>query len=244
MLVATLASCAREKGQPNAAPPTQNRAGEATNETESEGDPTMPPQIVETENLDDYLSEMGERLNCFFTFEDDLDPDGAQPWIAYIEVTPDYDIETIEALVDALNEMEDLEGITIVRSETFPSVIHLKADILLQEGYVMDETVDVEYAGRIGLLPDHLGTLLEGRIRERKGIAIGEFTDVGTEIDLDVQDMTVRDVLTAAVPFDEYNYLLWEARREYWAEGEPIGVMYFGPRGEPEENGEEEEPEE
>ena len=204
----------------------------------------MPPEIVETENLDDYLSEMGERLNCFFTFEDDLDADGAQPWIRYIEVTPDYEIETIDALVDALNELEELEGITMVRSETYPSVIHLKADILLQEGYVMDETVDVEYAGRIGLLPSHLSTLLDGRIGAKASYAIPQFTDFGTEVEIDLQDTTVRDALTGAVPFEEYNYLLWEARREYGVEGEPIGVMYFGPRGEPEENGEEEEPEE
>jgi hypothetical protein len=203
----------------------------------------MPPVETDTISLDDYLAEMGEALDCFFTFEDVPDSEGSLPWIEYIAITPDSEIESIDDLVDKLNE--ELDGVTVVRSLAYPSVVHLIADVLMQEGYVMEDEVDVEYSGDIGSLPYHLGTLLDGRIGMPSGGPINGIPgDSVTQVDINVQNQSVRDVLTGAVPFNEYNRIPWESYPEQENGSSRVVVRYFGPRPEPEENGDDEEPDE
>lgn len=197
-------------------------------------EPGAPPM-----SLGQYLWKMGDQLDCYFTIEDRPIP-GTQafPWISGIkDFEPDLNIATIDALVAKLDQ--ELEGVQVVRSTKHPSVVHLTAEDLLQQGYVMDQQVTTQYAGLLGELPNHLGTLLNGEIKTREWGSIqkaraGLFDDRTTEAVVDVQNEEVRDVLTGAVPLEGYSRVLWASGR-YDPTEPTVYVRYTGRRLKPED---------
>lgn len=192
--------------------------------------PQSCASIKETEtpmflNLRGYLANMAVKLDCYFTFEEGPGPDT----IANVkDFVRDVDIETIDALVTHLDGQ--LEGVQVVRSTKHPNVVHLILEDLLQEGYVMDETVNVQYEGLLALLPDHLGTLLDQEIKARTW---GDFReayewDCSTEVDVNGTNEVVRDVLSGAIPLEGYRRFLWEARRIESNESPAMLVRFYG----------------
>jgi hypothetical protein len=241
-IVSAWVACAVDEAQTNPALQSADRNDGAAQRANPDAIPAPPPR-EEPISVEEYLAEMGEKLDCFFTIEDDLDPEGALPWIRYIDIVPDGDIDTIDALVEWLDER--LEGVIAARSLKHPRVVHLIAESLVEDGYVMDEQVDTVFSGCISMLPYHLGTILNWRINQPSGRPMpGIFGDFETGVAVDAKQETVRDVLTDAVPFDYYCRFPWEANREYGTMGDPIVVVFFGPRGEPEDYDEDEEEEE
>lgn len=193
------------------------------------------PSII---HLRDYLAEMSERLDCYFTFEDLPVPGttNTYPWIADIKgFVPDLEITTIDALVAKLDQ--ELEGVTVVRSTSYPSVVHLIAEALLQQGYVLEQAVTIEHSGSLGSLLDQLEMLTDGKIGRRTGGAIRPIVrfDDTTEVEVSVQNQTVRNVLTGAVPLQGYGRFLWESRRVEISGNPKIVVRYYGPPPKPED---------
>lgn len=179
-----------------------------------------------------YLNRMGDDLDCYFTIED-RPARGTQafPWIAYLkDFEPDFEVATIDALVAKLDQ--ELDGVQVVRSTKFPSVVHLIAEDLLVQGYPMVEQVTVQYEGLLRGLPDRLGTVLDGKIGSKDFGTIQEARagmagDFRTETEIDVENALVRDILTGAVPLEGYKRFLWESGT-FITDDSTVYVKYFG----------------
>lgn len=199
--------------------------------SQPEEEQMMTVQQATTVNLIDYLADMAEKLDCFFTIEDAPDSEGVLPWIARMTIVPNAEIDSIDDLVSKLNQ--DLEGVDVIRSQRFPSVVHLIAEDLRVAGYVMDENVDVQYSGNIGEVPYHLGTLLQGRIGIPSGGGIPGpemLADATTEVEIDEDDEIVRNVLTAAVPLASYSRFPWQSSPDEVNGVAHVAVIFNGKR--------------
>ena len=72
-----------------------------------------------------------------------------------------------------------------------------------------------QYSGLLDGLPDHLGTLLDGKMHTTSGggIPIRIQPDLTTVVQVNVENETVRDILTGAVPLVPERRFLWESQR-------------------------------
>ena len=192
---------------------------------------------VQTEPLPDYLWDMSEKLGCYFTMEDvPTTGDTEPPRIWGEEIEPDDSITTIDDLVAKLDA--DLADYHAVRSTVNPKVVHLIAHELLGPGYLMDRSVSVDYSGSIRLLPDAIGALVGGEMGAKNEFAIGGGYPTGdwtTEVDIAVENQSVRDVLTGAVPLAEYSTFpieqygpwIWQSIYATNDDGPEFIVMFF-----------------
>lgn len=196
-------------------------------------------------DLQEYLLEMGDRLGCYFTIEDrpDPEPDDARFITHRRDFIVDLEITTIDALVQHLDEQ--LEDVRVVRSTKYPSVVHLIAEDLLQEGYVMDEKVTFEFKGPLEHLPHELQIRHAGKIHCAWDASGDVFPGLcrGYGIDPEVQvavvDETFRNLLTGAVPLEGFTRVLWLSVRAEANGTSKVWVTYSGPwddeNGDPEE---------
>lgn len=237
VLAVSSSSCSQEVAKKS----TGNRLGagpDLSNETADAIKPedammstkeNLAPKQLGYKYLGSYLMQMGRKLDCYFTIEDAPIPgSNTFPWLLEItDFQSDVSIETIDELVTYLDE--ELSGVDVFRSQQSPLVIHLVAEVMRDENYVMDQKVTVAgYSGGIGMLPDHLGALLNESIESRNYgvLPMLEVTDVSTEITVTAEDETVRDILTKVVPLENYHRFLWESRRIN--EQAAIDVFYYG----------------
>jgi len=174
-----------------------------------------------------YLSELPEELHCYFTIERMGTMPGEKVHrdpFHRVALTPDRNIKTAEALVEQLRR--ETKGIVVMQNTKNPAVIHLIEEPLLKiEGYVMDKKVHVTYSGPIDKLALELGKHVPG-IGPRRGFAIGETRqDSRTQVKVDAENQTVREVLTGCVPLRDYSRVLWDA--ETWKDGQYKTVVAY-----------------
>lgn len=186
----------------------------------------VPPEV--RRSLPEYIHYMAVKLDFYFTFEETGNLQGGRPSIQNIE---DFDADVDIATVDALAaHLDSLENVTAFRSARNPKVIHLVADDLLIDGYVMDRRVSVEkYAGGINRLADRLGEALRGKIQSKRGGVFPPLWGDGvTQVQVSADQEIVRDVLTSAVPLDRYRRRIWVAEQRDATS--PVEIAYMGLR--------------
>ena len=199
------------------------------------------PPYAEPVLLSAYMQEMSEKLGCHFTLEDRLKSSPQQAWPrAYdlsIEpnVAPAPEIKTIDALVQKLqidlsaSAANPVGAYKVVRSVDCPSVIHIIAEDLIEEGYVLELPVNADFSGANHRFADYLGTLVDGKIGAADAGQLYVEGNYTTDVDVHVRGKTVREALTAAmpaVPVEGYSPVLWQAVRTEKS-GQPIFRVAF-----------------
>jgi hypothetical protein len=170
---------------------------------------------------------VAEALDCYFTIERFA---RIRSPLSHGNTITREDVATIDALVDKLNE--NLTGVTAVRSRRNPSVVHLIEDDLSDlDQYVMDEKVTIKYMGTPYGLTDELQREFRGRVGPQlAGVTPAPPIDHVTQIDVDADNLRLRDVLANAVPLKGYNRIIWDAATKERKGGYYTGVNFFGPR--------------
>ena len=161
----------------------------------------------------EYLYSMGDALDCYFTVERMTSTATYSSPLDVADIQPEW-VNSIDALVAKLNN--DVTGLSATRSTEWPNVVHLVDDALgAVSGYAIEEEVTLEFSGIVDELIPRLGQELDGLIGPPRmsGIPPGEFwlVDGETEAEVAVTDEVVRNVLTGAVPLQNYNRVLWGA---------------------------------
>lgn len=182
--------------------------------------------------LFEYLYEMADALDCYFTAERMADSPTYRSPIKVAYIGPE-EVTSIDALVDKVNN--DVDGLTATRSGKFPKVIHLVEEALADiPGYAIEEVVTIEFSGTVDKLLLELGQLLDDRIRRVTGGGIppdplDALFDDETETEVDAEEEIVRDILTGAVPFEGYNRVLWSAATYLTNADHHVETTFLGP---------------
>jgi len=193
---------------------------------------------MSTENtlsIFEYLYMTGDTMDCYFTVERlASSTTHRSPYAALIE--PE-EVTSVNDLVDKLNE--DVEGLTATRSSRSPKVIHLVDDALgTIPDYAIEQVITLEFSGTVDKLVIRLGEEFNGRIGrvKRGGIPPSEWDlmyDNETQATIDVENETIRNVLTTAVPLENYSRVLWGATT--YPTEDHIELSFGGPPWEDEE---------
>lgn len=202
------------KGEGDAIEPAQPKPKRVLTPSPSPDGKDHAMSTVDTDKLFYYLYLMGDVLDCYFTAERMANSvTHSSPLdVAVIQLD---EVESIEDLVNKLNN--DVEGLTATRSSRWPKVIHLVDDALGGiPDYAIEQVVTMEFSGTVDKLVIRLGEEFNGRIGrvKRGGIPPSEWDlmyDNETQATIDVENETVRNVLTSAVPLENYSRVLWGA---------------------------------
>jgi len=153
-----------------------------------------------------YLVQMGNRLDFYFTLEDRMST--GYPRTYQVDFIPSGEITSIEELLKQLNH--NFEGYKFVKSSRFPKVIHMIAKDLPEADNPLNKLVTVEYQGHLQFMTDQIGKQFQLQIRSPLGGPIGEPAgDVDTIVDIHIkEEMSVRNVLTSAVPLKGYKRII------------------------------------
>lgn len=178
-----------------------------------------------------YLREVGEKLDCYFTFE----TNNTQPIERSGSFIVPGDDGTIDAVVAKLNK--EFKRFRAVRDSAYPSVIHL-TDVTLTavNDYGLDRTVTVNYQGTIDGFLARLHQLLPAVGNARKsahaeeGMKIGEFSDTTTGVMVDSRDSPLRQVLTSVVNLSGYKRTIWSAHTNLENGSHFTGIVFHGPK--------------
>jgi hypothetical protein len=181
-----------------------------------------------TDNILFWLERAGDKLGYHFTLEQvACDYETKQP--LYTARLPRAPLPSSgEEMVLTLKEK--LPGLAVLPSPHQERVIHLVDESLMRrERYPMMQRVTLKYQGRLyGLLE----RLTEYDARFSIGFArtpAETFNDHSTRTTIDVKEMMIRDVLTAAVPLKQYKRIIWIAREMPDENGDyTMGVQYTG----------------
>ena len=181
----------------------------------------------------EYLYKMGDALGVYATIERlaVTKTHTSSLSISIAEVV-DEDVSSIDALVTKLNK--EIEGVTIVRSDVDPAVIHLiEAALLKNDAYPMEQQVTLEYTGTLNGLLERLHEQLPSIGPSTRGGIPTQTQDYTTQTSVDESDEVVRKILTDAVAVEGYGHILFEAIT-YDLNGSPqVEVNYFGPKQNP-----------
>lgn len=191
-----------------------------------------PPSDKETEGVPyaDYLGYYCKRLGCRATIEQDNSlPDGRGSVFRAADLTT-TPVGSVDDLVGKLRK--ELPGVSVVRSDAKPPVIHLIETTLRdRKDDPLDRKIDVRFKGSLGALVDRLGDAVGGIWRgpNGAGIPFTRFYDPDTCVEIDVRGRTVRQALCEAVRPLDYHPLLWEAS-SWRSDGGKIAATYYGPQ--------------
>ncbi len=178
-----------------------------------------------------YLSEVGEKLDCYFTFE----TNNTQPLERSGSFIVPGDDGTIDGVVAKLNK--EFKRFRAVRDNAYPSVIHL-TDVTLTavNDYGLDRTVTVNYQGTIDGFLAQLHQLLPavGNVRKSahdgEGLKLKEFSDTTTRVMVDARDLSLRQVLTSVVNLSGYKRTIWSAHTNIENGKHFTGIIFHGPK--------------
>jgi len=190
---------------------------------------TLPQPVADQIFIIKYLNTMGKKLDFFFTLEDGFEN---RYFRAYRKkIVPDFNLTSIEEVVKFLSQ--ELKDYRIVRSTRHPSVIHLIAKDLPKDN-LLDQPVTVKYKGRLQFFVDEIGKSFKGQPKSPKGITTGNpGGDTETQIDVKLEQMTIREALTEVIPWETYNPFLWQSEVRM-KDGVPdYTVIYVGRRRKP-----------
>lgn len=159
----------------------------------------------------DYLSEVGDRCSCHFTLEYlEGTKERPSPFQAAVPALADADAPTIDLLISFLQER--LVGFDVFANEHRPNVFHVIESTLAGDSdYALTRKVSLRYSGVLAGLPAAIGRHVP-EIRGRTGGGnLDFFDDTQTQATIEVTEVSVRDILTMAVPLDDYSRVLWTA---------------------------------
>jgi hypothetical protein len=206
---------------------------------------THEETILLEEGMEGYLKEMGNRLDCYFTLEDDRSA-GERPgaWILDSDLYHDFDFtitsidELVKSLDSAINTRTNpnltkepalrAEKVRIFRNPDHPFVVHIACSSLVSDSYVMNAQTDLDFKGNLGSVPVILESRLGPRIRSGNNQNIPRLAGLLPDVDVKIENATVREALTKASSVDGARRILWHAAT-YSVEGTPqTFVGYYG----------------
>ncbi len=179
----------------------------------------------------EYVARMTGELDCYLTVEMMPrkavagEPFPVSPFDAsYLARSPA--VKTIGQFAEKLQR--EMVGVRVTRDVAAPRVIHLVDEPLLKvEGYLMERKVGLDYSGSLG------GVIVA---LEKKHPELGLTSDDGktvgdkvTRVQIAVENHTVREVLTNAVPLKGYQRVLWKSATSEKGEKHITRVLYSGP---------------
>ena len=173
--------------------------------------PIHQQPLVHQQILSQYLSENGDRFNCYFTIEEPV------PFHIYYPYEQKYVLDkppvaSLGKLVEKLRK--DLPDALIVPDSSNPKIIHIiNKKLPATSGYPLDQLVTLSYQGGLDGLATAIGTQIKGAVELQLGgttrdMLIGDTT---TQVQVNVHELPVREVLTSAIPLTGYNRILWRA---------------------------------
>lgn len=190
--------------------------------------------------LGDYLVEANKDLGCFFTLEY-FQPSDSMPDPTVVVLPAGMRHDTYERVTNTLKQY--LPGYDVDVDHNKTNVIHLAASGLIRNPYYgLNREVTLSYRGNLGRRKaqdsqDPPGLLL--KINEQvhtvypviAGGGSGDcFDDTVTFVDLPERRAPVRNLLTDAVPVQNYSPVLWRAVSHNLPVGVITGVQFYGPR--------------
>jgi len=184
------------------------------------------PQLF---SLEEYLDGIEDALGVYATIERLADTKTHDSPLSLADVLNE-NVSSIDTLIAKLSN--ELEGVTIVRSEFNPAVIHLIETVLLENpAYPLEQRATVEYTGTLeGLLEQLHAQSLPIAPKRGGGIPMLEPMDDSTETAVNATDALVRIILVDAVPLAGYERILFEAVRYNRDNSPQVEVIFSGPK--------------
>lgn len=234
-----------ERGYEHLAWTASRNAKEAVTEIKYHGfEPSNEERILVEEGTIGYLREMGGRLDCYFTIEDDRRTANPAPWIVYERTfyNPDFKVDGVDGLVASLDRAFNTrsnpvsgeaptireERVRVVKNDENPRVIHIVRTSLLSGAYAMNEQVDFQHWDKLSLVPHSIGEKLGGRVNLFGQVQI-PYVRTGALPYVSVSlNSTVRDALTLASPLDDQRRVLWGAATYTEGGKDKTKVVYEG----------------
>lgn len=187
--------------------------------------------------LDNYLTVIGAKLNCYFTLELDS---RRQPQVfrnkASVRFSPllvastkeDVGIDTVHALVKKLQR--ELPEVHVVQSKEYPRIIHLiDASLLADADYSIQKRTSITYSGLPSQFPGAIGKSVTGITSRQWFMFPIVNNDWATTVHVRVSQGTVRDLLTQAVPLAGYKHIIWVAETFAKQGKAETQVQFYGP---------------
>lgn len=181
--------------------------------------------------LENELSDLGLRFECWFTIER---TGGAKPrTLEAARFRIDDEVKSLEALEKAIESQ--LKAAEVKVDPRHPRVLHvIERSLTKDKNYGMDRSATLKYSGVLADLPASVGKVIPGIDMRRGGSNLDAYNDHVTQVEIDAKEKPVRDILTDAVPIDDYSPVLWVAET-FEREGKQVTwVQFTGPRS-PEE---------
>lgn len=173
--------------------------------------------------LIDYLAQIGQEHNCFFTVEyalSERDDPGNTIAGHWVRPSPSRDCK------QALDQLGRVSNFSYSVEAANPRIIHIvDSRLVAQKTYALEVVMPhINYEGRLSDLPAAIG---------KNGVAVssplvtftGETADYKTTVHVTGERLSVRDALSDFIPLDgRTNHILWTATTRL---GERITYVRF-----------------
>jgi len=218
---------------------------------------TPTEQLPDMVPVKDYLHEIGESLNCYFTLEYKDAPhftldysdatETRQPAIIAKLIPNNVNIMTIPLLLSKLRL--DLPALSFEQHSKHANIIHvIERSLGERESYFLNRLIDIEYSGNLvacvvrdeegknqivgeGLVP---AIAKKYAVKVLSGLPGGDgreaFGDCVTKVRVHATNQTVRNVLTDCIDVPNYNPILWRAVSRVVGGETNIVIQYYGPK--------------
>src|SRR5207253_2540802 len=144
--------------------------------------------------LGDFLDEMGVKLDCYFTIEEQTGPERQNAVRDSHCVARDEKIGSVGQLVAKLNK--ELRGFLAFQSETNPAVVHIVDSRLMNDkNYLLNSKTSLCFKGPVQFLVDTIGEKMNWPIHSRRWGSFGgriPVLDIGTQVEVAAEKMEVR----------------------------------------------------
>lgn len=159
------------------------------------------------------LDELGERHNCFFTFEDAWKEGQSTRSIRGAVVQKPDENSSVEHILSEL--AKTIPNFSFYKSSHSPKIFHLiDKHLAKQKGYAIASTIkNLNFRGTLDELIEALG---------KQGISISKPTQLMTDelllkdgtttVNVKGTNLKVRDALSRFLPLNEYRRVLWVAK--------------------------------
>lgn len=191
----------------------------------------------DTSILAEWMSSVGQRLRCHFTFEA-FDSDTSSSSLELLfstRITNDPSVTNVMRLIKKLQA--DIPGCNIYADQKLTNVIRLvDKRLLLLKDYSLNKVIDLSYAGELGGAASGRSLIQElsrqlPSIIDPPHVVIGPIrvSDGLTKVNIQAKDETVRRIITDCLPLDTYNTFLWSATTTMSSKTNRTTIFFFGP---------------
>lgn len=174
----------------------------------------MPPQTTQTDAPVDnhlpylYMLHMANKLHFHYTFEY---LSGSDTFDWRIDEALNPDVSSIDELVKELEKKVNAR-VTVDRSDKDHTVLHLIDRELGKKSEVLDQKINLHYAGPIGEIFGEIKKHgVDGVELARSGFGHETWGDEQTPVKVDMKQQPVRDILTHCFDLDRYSQMIWRA---------------------------------